>query len=651
MGYRFDLAFLMASWLALAGLGGCSGNTSPEDAAAEDTAGDGQDSDPIPPDSVLPPDRMVDWTHAGVIQPDGTRGIPDRTTICATIDADTYGDGATDATAAIQEAIDGCPQDQVVVLPPGTYLITGLSISSPVVLRGAGADQTTIVEDGSIVFNPFGGLTSAPIGTHAVDWTAGYEKDATAIELADTTGLSAGQMIVLDQLNDTSLVNVVGNEGHCGPGGAGNNCGRADDISEATCHGWCAADERAMPQIVRITAISGNQVAIDSPLHFTHRADLSPQAFFWDGPRLEYAGIEDLRVDAQFIDRGVGFSFTANCWVKGIEIDNISRGAVWMFWTYHNEVRDSYFFHTEAVAPQNYGIEMDDTTASLLENNIMDETTAGFMVGWPNTGAVVAYNYTIHDGPGSPITNANVSTHDAHNYMNLFEGNITPKMYFDFIWGSSSHETVFRNYLSGFKDPALNEYWSNFDAPLVLEAWNRYFNFVGNVLGKAGMHDVYESSGPDTTVVTKYFDASLNETGWTDACSGGLNADCQGIGVGPIYTLGFYNTYSPDSGDFDDQVAATILRWGNFDYATGQVRWLASEVPGGATLTQYFPASLYLGEKPAWWGSASWPAIGPDVTGGDADTSGHASRIPAQICYESTVGAGGRFNAATCYGD
>ncbi|NTV37705.1 MAG: hypothetical protein HGA82_00670 [Anaerolineales bacterium] len=51
-------------------------------------------------------------------------GIPERTSICATIDSATYGNGSTDATSAIQAALDSCPDGQVVYLPEGIYLTT-----------------------------------------------------------------------------------------------------------------------------------------------------------------------------------------------------------------------------------------------------------------------------------------------------------------------------------------------------------------------------------------------------------------------------------------------------------------------------------------------------------------------------------------------
>jgi len=47
-----------------------------------------------------------------------------------------------------------------------------------------------------------------------------------------------------------------------------------------------------------------------------------------------------------------------------------------------------------------------------------------------------------------------------------------------------------------------------------------------------------------------------------------------------------------------------------------------------------------------------WPAIGPDVTGGQ-DAAGYAYKIPAQVCYDnSPKNPDGTltFNADNCYG-
>jgi hypothetical protein len=111
------------------------------------------------------------------------------------------------------------------------------------------------------------------------------------------------------------------------------------------------------------------------------------------------------------------------------------------------------------------------------------------------------------------------------------------------------------------------------------------------------------------------------------------------------------------------------MRWGNFDTVNAASRFVTSEVPSSLTgvqapfsnpvpSSQSLPASFYLSSKPAWWTSSKpWPAIGPDVSGGNiAAAGGHVYSIPAQDCFLNVMGgiANGigpvrDFNANTCY--
>jgi hypothetical protein len=75
----------------------------------------------------------------------------------------------------------------------------------------------------------------------------------------------------------------------------------------------------------------------------------------------------------------------------------------------------------------------------------------------------------------------------------------------------------------------------------------------------------------------------------------------------------------------------------------------AQPVPGNQNL----PASFYLSAVPSWFGSTPWPPIGPDVTGGNiGNVAGHAYKIPAQVCFETTPTLNGilNFDARNCYG-
>lgn len=59
------------------------------------------------------------------------------------------GDGVTDDSSAIQDALDSAAlEGGIVILPPGTYrIVTGLELSQNVILMGAGAGSTTILLD------------------------------------------------------------------------------------------------------------------------------------------------------------------------------------------------------------------------------------------------------------------------------------------------------------------------------------------------------------------------------------------------------------------------------------------------------------------------------------------------------------------------
>src|SRR5689334_15790771 len=90
---------------------------------------------------VLPPERRITW------QPGVPGGIPARNTDCANAVTGygAKGDGVTDDTQAIQNAINACPAGQVVYVPAGTYRLNSqLTIAKGIVLRGAGPSATLL---------------------------------------------------------------------------------------------------------------------------------------------------------------------------------------------------------------------------------------------------------------------------------------------------------------------------------------------------------------------------------------------------------------------------------------------------------------------------------------------------------------------------
>jgi hypothetical protein len=208
--------------------------------------------------------------------------------------------------------------------------------------------------------------------------------------------------------------------------------------------------------------------------------------------------------------------------------------------------------------------------------------------------------------------------------MNLFEGNAGNGFSMDLYHGTGNYATLFRNQLTG-TEPGKTQ-WGN-TTPINIWAFNRYVNVVGNVLGTQGYHRVYEDSvAPSAT------------RGWPERS---------------VYVLGYSGTGEYQPLGADPLVMSTMLRWGNFDYATAQIRWSADEVPADQPVPAAFdlPASLFLAARPDWWGAMPWPPIGPDVSGGP-DASGHAYKIPAQVCYEAsprTASGTLVFDPGACY--
>jgi hypothetical protein len=249
--------------------------------------------------------------------------------------------------------------------------------------------------------------------------------------------------------------------------------------------------------------------------------------------------------------------------------------------------------------------------------------------------------------------------------MNLYEGNNAFGVWADDSWGSNSTTTEFRNHMRGKQSDT-----TNYTYPLMVEARNRAFNIVGNVLGQTTYHTCYESYSPST--------------------NGGDAANTC------VYNLGWANIASCGTWGCDSLVRSTLMRWGNYDTANAAIRWDSTEASPGAvpyvganftstyfgSLAHTLPSSLYYASKPSWWPSGkAWPTIGPDISSGNVGictgtyagapatssaqcTGGtlssawasHVTSIPAQDCYLNVMGGppdgtGGvlSFDANVCY--
>jgi hypothetical protein len=574
---------------------------------------------------IIAPSRAIDWSTAGV---PGT--IPNRTSICATLSP-----GAT--ASQINSAIANCPNGQVVYLNAGTYMIGSPGITfgnkRSITLRGAGPDKTFLIFSSS---NGCGGLGAsicvqngqnnwAGDPGNTANWTAGYSKGATTITLSSTANLKVGTPLILDQLNDSNT--DTGEVWVCGDGGLNVCC-----VSCAA--GAGRSGPRDQTQVVKVTAINGNQITIEDPLLMPNwRSDRSPGAWWSSDTAISAVGIEDLSVDhAQSGgSSGIGFFNAHGCWAKNVRSLHANRSHIWLYQSAHITVRDSYFYGTQNSTSQSYGIEHYTASRNVIENNIFQHIAAPMLTNNGN-GSVFGYNFVTDDYYSTSPDAAMAAAwhHGAGTSYHLYEGNDwSIGLRADYFHGLSQFTTAFRNRFQGWESGK-----SQLTVPILLQMGHRYFNIVGNVLGRDSYHNAYQvaAGGSESNCNTSIF-----ALGWGGYCGSGSLRD-------------------------DPLVAGTLMRWGNFDTVNDATRWNASDVPTGISkyanplpANQTLPTSFYLPGKPSWWGTPwgnpPWPAIGPEVTGGPGP-GGHAHKIPAQLCYEKSAKDGsGRltFNAASCY--
>jgi hypothetical protein len=262
------------------------------------------------------------------------------------------------------------------------------------------------------------------------------------------------------------------------------------------------------------------------------------------------------------------------------------------------------------------------------------------MLDWGPAGNVFAYNYSTgnyDDSAPNVLMQDWDGNHGAHPQFNLYEGNGVANFRPDNIWGSSSHGTAFRNWVKGTTkicNPTGNTrapvdwntcHWATQGIRAIgIEAWDMYYNLVGNVVGSDEMLAL-----PGSKSVMALWPQNRPYQGAIFAYSFGYGT------VSDDGTQGYGHSLS----------YSTVFIHGDYNNVDNTVIWANG-------VTQILPPSFYLSSKPSWFGSIPWPAMGPDVTGG-IGPGGHAYAIPAQACYNNTAKDSNGlliFNAGSCYG-
>jgi hypothetical protein len=537
------------------------------DAASVRKRGSGDPPPPVTVDatSLIPADRVATWTgNVGV-----TGEIPSRSAICATLSP-----SGADDTSAIQGAIRNCSSGGVVSLAAGTFTVSSaIVMKSGITLRGAGMGRTVVKGAAGL---------SAPylVGFDAGSWLesglpagAPLVKDATTVTTQSPHGWSVGDVIVIDQLNNPTGTPAVTNQG---TSGVCSWCGRANG-------------NRSLGQLARITVIPSPTTAIlETPLLWNYNSSLSPE-LARNRSMTSAAGIEDLTLDnstsgsvSQTNDGAtVAFYGAADCWLLRVEAIGSYTTMVRIKRGYRNTVRGCVFHEGVPALPINhpsygtsraYGIWIGPGSGNLIEGNKVYHLFMPFKLDSSTSGNVISYNYASE----LYYTNTNwnlgvVNMHGGHPGMNLVEQNYSDgRLLADDVWGSSSHNTFFRNRHS-LTPGKTGAAWD-----IDLQKNAQFYNVVGNVIGISGIENSYQLNNVD------------------------LN------GQAGIFRFGYLADGDGSAAGNDPQVAATAVLNGNWDSFNRSVMWNGGPMP--------LPASMYLTGKPGWWGTRAWPAVGPDLS-------------------------------------
>lgn len=571
---------------------------------------------------ILDPTRAIDWSTAGVIG-----GIPSSGwSTCTTSQCNTLY-GGTVTKSSIEAAIASASANTVVRIPAGTFSIAGgIEWSKDsVVLRGAGASQTTLnFSSDTSCWGLAADLCIAstdqtyPGSPGTVrSWSEGYAKGTTQVTLSSTAGITANQsLLVLDQTNEASDTGNIW------------NCDTACASEGSSSGGYRSG--RAQAQITLATAVNGNVVTIQDPIHMPNYASgRTPQA--WVITPVKNTGVENITLNHTTAQPTFGVMLYScyGCWVRGVRniYPDAFQLALWQ--SPHSTIRDNYFYKTGdgTQTSNSYSIEVINTSSALVENNIFQQCLAGISVNGNGTGNVYAYNYFINSPWGfSDAMNFSTWLHSAGVAMELYEGNIGNGWVGDQIHGSHHMQTLFRNYYLGWESGRTLQ-----TGAVGILPFSRFFNVVGNVLGMPSFTNTYKGTNLETRAV-----------------------------------------YLLEIGTPSDSLAeTTLMRWGNYDVVNAAVRWQSAEVPSKLALyanavpeSQSLPSSFYLSTRPsAWWKvgdvTPPWPPIGPEVTGGPlANLGGRVYRPPAYECYTTIMsgpadGSGSvlSFDADACYAE
>ena len=566
---------------------------------------------PSPDPGLLPPERDAEanWELAGLI---GIGGIPSRTVVCATVNPT----GTDNDSTAIQKAIDGCPEDQIVKLGAGTFNIQIqdhlINLNKGITLRGAGPGKTILTAKRG-TNNTFNNLIVAgpvrwgndPVGSQAL--TKDVAQGANFVEVANAADFKVGEVVLLDEASNAGWQPDRANPDNRKVWASADYrvvwkkhdpVGNGDDFQanqfpnqDGTAGCWFSRCDRPTNELKMVSKIEGNKVTFDDPVTISYRVGNKAQLSRFKQFTFK-AGIEDLTLE-KADSTSVNWRWCAYCWAKNVENKWLGGGGFNFTYGFRDQLEGVYTHSSLSPNPGGGGYNWNLSFASseiLIEDSISILNNKTMTVHSAGAGSVVAYNYMdmsyIDYNPGWVEVGINAS-HMVGPHHVLFEGNWGNNFDSDNTHGNSIYMTIFRNYLTGFRQPFTTLAGVQVDDtsgccfPMrAAGAWaySYWFSFIGNVLGTPGKMDKWN------------YDAKKHDWGFPDPA---------------IWSLGITGAANENQLWQDPKVLETTIRDGNYDFLTNKQQWQREE------LTERLPNSLFLDKKPAFWGDTPWPWVDP----------------------------------------
>lgn len=367
--------------------------------------------------------------------------------------------GATNVSTAVAAAISAATAGDVIYFPAGTYKFTGIVYipigKANITIRGAGVGVTT--------FNLSSAGTRGMFNWPDIGYVAGDVQTVTGTKTKGTSTLTVASN---SGFTTTDMLAWVGYENEVDETRieAGVN-----PVWSSLGHAW----SRTMT--VRVTGTTSTTISIDPPLP-ADGTNLAMRIHHYGYPTYSVLGwgFEDFTVtfdtaakpEIGFNVSGALYNWFYNVHFPSWALATSNGSPIKMAQSYRSQIQKCKF-HAETGASSDGAIETGANSSTLIVDNIF---TGPFGYNTYDSGnsvnTVIAYNYAAAGGPLSGF-------HNAHPSLNLIEGNVGDNHQSDGYHGSSSNNTIFRNYLrSAF--------------PLVLQRFKRQYVIAGNHFGTDG---------------------------------------------------------------------------------------------------------------------------------------------------------------------